>query len=152
MLNKLYIRYFFLINKLRIYKLNLLGAKIGNNVKSFGFFTIHRPTNLTIGDNSTINYGVHLNCSEQITIGNDVRISTNVQLHTSKLDITSYPRRHIYAPIVIKNNVWLASGCVVSAGVCLGENTIVGANSVVTKDLEPNCFYAGNPARLIKKL
>jgi len=140
------------INKIRIYNLKFLGAKIGNNVKSYGRFTVMNAVNLTIGDDSTLNEGVHINCRDKVNIGKGVRISTNVQIHTGKLIINSFPRVHTKAPIIIEDNVWIASGVVISAGINMGKNSIIGANSVVVKDVEPNCFYAGNPAKRISEL
>jgi len=140
------------INKMRIFHLKLLGAKIGSDVKSYGRFTVMNASNLTIGDNSTLNEGVHINCRDKVNIGKWVRISTNVQIHTGKLIINSFPRVHTKAPIIIEDNVWIASGVVISAGVQIGKNSIIGANSVVIRDVEPNCFYAGNPAKKIRKL
>jgi ADP-heptose:LPS heptosyltransferase len=61
--------------------------------------------NLTIDDNSTLNEGVHINCRDKVRIGKGVRISTNVQIHTAKLIIDSYPRIHTKAPIIIEDNV-----------------------------------------------
>lgn len=140
------------INKMRIFNLKLLGAKIGNNVKSFGRFTVMNATNLTIGYNSTLNEGVHINCRDKVYIGNGVRISTNVQIHTGRIIIDSFPRVHTQASIIIEDNVWIASGCIISAGVTIGKNSVIGANSVVTKDVHSDCFYAGNPAKKIKAI
>jgi acetyltransferase-like isoleucine patch superfamily enzyme len=134
---------------MRIFNLKLLGADIGNNVKSYGRFTIMNAKNLTIGNNSTLNEGVHINCRDKVIIGQEVRISTNVQIHTGKLLINSYPRIHTNAPIIIEDNVWIASGCIISAGVKIGKNAVIGANSVVIENVEANCFYSGNPAKKI---
>lgn len=61
-----------------------------------------------------------------------------------------YPR--IVKPTTIKRGVWIAPGNIVLAGVTVGENSIVGAGSVVIKDVEPYCIVGGNPAKLIKRL
>jgi maltose O-acetyltransferase len=62
-------------------------------------------------------------------------------------------QKHNYADnILLGNNVWLGAGVIVLAGVSIGENSVVGAGSVVTKSLESNCFYAGNPAMKIRDL
>ena len=140
------------INKYRVYKLKFLGAKIGQNVKSFGRFTVINPANLVIGDNSTLNEGVHINCRDKVTIGKYVRLSSDVQIHTGKLMIDTFPRVHTKAPIIIEDNVWIASGTIISAGVKIAKNSVIGANSVVVKDVESNSFYAGNPAKKIKAL
>ena len=55
-------------------------------------------------------------------------------------------------PVVLKRNCWIGAGATILPGVTVGENAIVGAGSVVTKDVEPNTAVAGNPARLIKRL
>jgi len=137
---------------MRIFHLKLLGAKIGSSVKSYGRFTVMNAENLTIDDNSTLNEGVHVNCRDKVTIGKGVRISTNVQIHTGKLIIDSFPRIHTKAPITIGDNVWIASGVVISAGINIDKDSIIGANSVVVKDIEANSFYAGNPAKKITGL
>ena len=61
-----------------------------------------------------------------------------------------YPRR--VSPTKIKKGAWITPGCIILAGVTIGENAVVGAGSVVTKDVEPYTVVAGNPAKIIKKL
>jgi acetyltransferase-like isoleucine patch superfamily enzyme len=61
-----------------------------------------------------------------------------------------YPRK--VAPVNIKKGAWLGAGCIVLPGVTIGENGVVGAGSVITKDVPPNTVVAGNPAKEIKKL
>lgn len=152
MFEKLYIYIDIYINKMRIFILKLRGAKVGKNVKSFGKFKVINPKKLSIGDNSTINENVFLNCRDFIIIGSNCHLSPNVQLHTGKLLLDIVPRKHIASQIVIKDNVWIASGSIISAGVIISENIVIGANSVVTKSLESNSLYAGNPAKKIKEL
>ncbi len=55
-------------------------------------------------------------------------------------------------PIHIGKNVWIGSGAIVLPGVTIGDNSIVGAGSVVTKNVEPNSVVAGNPAKFIKSI
>ncbi len=145
--------YSMLTSKYNIFKWRLMGAKIGKNARVNGFpEVIGKLTNLTIGDNFSVNHGVHINCRGKITIGNNVTLSSKSQLHTGKLIFKQEPKLHVDAPIVLEDNVWIASGVIVSAGVRIAENSVVGANSVVTRDVEPNCFYAGNPAKKIKNI
>ena len=55
-------------------------------------------------------------------------------------------------PVIIKENVWIGDSAIICKGVTIGKNSIIGAGSVVTKDVDDNCVYAGNPAKFIKKL
>jgi len=55
-------------------------------------------------------------------------------------------------PIVLEDNVWIGDSAIICKGVTIGKNSIIGAGAVVTKEVPPNCIYAGNPARLVKKL
>lgn len=142
----LYQKYLFYINKIRVKKLKILGARVGKNVKSYGRFSVINIPNLTIGDNTTINEGVHINCRSIVEIGNNVHISTNVQIHTGKLIMDQFPRVHTKEPIIIKDDVWIASSAVILAGVTIGEKSIVAAGSIVTKDIPPNSLAMGVPA------
>ena len=93
-----------------------------------------------------------INCRNKVIIGKSVRLSTNTQIHTGKLNLNTDPRIHTSEAIIIKDNVWIASGVIISAGVTINENSVIGANSVIINDVEENSFYAGNPAKKIKDL
>lgn len=152
LLLKLYHKMIYYNNRLRIFKLKILGAQIGVGTTSYGRFSIINIPNLIIGKNSTINEGVHINCRDKVQIGNNVHISSNVQIHTGKLIIDVFPRIHEKQPIFIENDVWLASNVVVLAGVTIGEKSIIAAGSIVTKDIPANSLAMGIPARVIKKI
>ncbi len=79
------------------------------------------------------------------------KLSFKNMLLTSTHDFNNF-KRVIARPIVIEKNVWITSGCVVLGGVRIGENTVVGAGSVVTRSLPPNVLAAGNPARVIREI
>lgn len=86
---------------------------------------------------------------DKITIGEKTMFSYGNIVITSKHDIGD--RREILtAPIVIGKNVWITTRCVILGGVTIGDNSIIGPLSVVTKDIPPNCLAAGNPAKVIK--
>ena len=55
-------------------------------------------------------------------------------------------------PIILKDNVWIGDSAIICKGVTIGKNSIIGAGAVVTKNVPENCIYAGNPARLVKKI
>ena len=108
-----------------------------------------------IGARTFINYGAVLLDVATIIIGEDVQIGPNVQLLTPTHPLDPDARRaklEAAKPITIGNNVWLGGGVIVLPGVSIGENTVVGAGAVVTKDLPANVVAVGNPARVIRQL
>jgi len=112
-------------------------------------------TYITVGSGTFINYGLTALDVAPITIGNDVQIGPNVQLLTPTHPIDPEQRRNkleAAKPIVIANNVWLGGGVIVLPGVTIGENSIVGAGSVVTRDVPANCVVVGNPARVLRSI
>ncbi len=91
----------------------------------------------------------------EIRIGDDCLIGPNVQLLAVSHDVDPIERLKKYNyidSIVIGKNVWLGGGVIVLAGVTIGDNSVVAAGSVVTKNIEENSFYAGNPAVKIRTL
>jgi maltose O-acetyltransferase len=110
---------------------------------------------IRVGARTFVNYGLVALDVAPIEIGDDVQIGPNVQLLTPTHPIDPDTRRAKWEaaePIVIEANVWLGGGVIVLPGVTIGENTVVGAGSIVTKDLAPNVVAAGNPARVVRSL
>jgi maltose O-acetyltransferase len=102
-----------------------------------------------------INYGTVLLDVAPITIGEDVQIGPNVQMLTPTHPLEPKPRRakgEAAKPIMIADNVWPGGGVILCPGVTIGENTVVGAGAVVTRDLPANVLAVGNPARVIRQL
>ncbi|MFF0379655.1 sugar O-acetyltransferase [Actinoplanes missouriensis] len=109
----------------------------------------------TVGARTFANFGLVVLDVARVTIGDDVQIGPNVQLLTATHPLDPGPRRDKWEsaePIVIGDNVWLGGGVIVCPGVTIGENTVVGAGSVVVKDLPPNVVAVGSPARVIRDL
>ncbi|WP_276529950.1 sugar O-acetyltransferase [Nocardioides lijunqiniae] len=112
-------------------------------------------SHISIGARCFANYGLVALDVATITIGDDVQIGPNVQLLTPTHPLEPGPRRDKWEaaePITIGDNVWLGGGVIVCPGVSIGANTVVGAGSVVTKDLPADVVAVGNPARVIKHL
>jgi len=109
----------------------------------------------SIGKECQLN-NAFLDCRDQITIGDNVFFGHDVMILTSSHDYTKKGHDRMYAivskPVVIKDGVWIASRATILSGVTIGENSVIGAGSVVTKDVPANELWAGNPARLIKKI
>ena len=90
-----------------------------------------------------------------ITIGNHVLIGPNVGIYTPEHAFDPVLRAQGYEhsePVTICDNVWIGGSVVILGGVTIGENTIIGAGSVVTRDIPANSFAAGNPCRVIREI
>lgn len=120
--------------------------------------------NTRIGDEFSANFNFTvLDCAE-VSIGNNVLIGANVTLATPMHSLIAEERnfqvgtdgqRRLYEyarPIVIEDNVWIASGVTVCAGVTIGHNSVIGAGSVVTRDIPPNSLAYGVPCRVIREI
>lgn len=111
-------------------------------------------TEIRVGRNVFINQNCTIYDLGGVDIGDDVMIGPNVSLITSGHPIEPSRRRDgvTAAPIVIGRNVWLAAGVTVIGGVVIGENSVVAAGAVVTKDVPPNTLVGGNPAQVIRSI
>lgn len=111
-------------------------------------------TEVTIGRNVFINQNCTFYDLGGLDIADDVMIGPNVSIITSGHPIEPSRRRAfvVAKPIVIERNVWIAAGATILGGVTVGENSVVAAGSVVTKDVPPNTLVAGNPARVLRSI
>lgn len=139
----------------------LFGA-IGNNVAIDENFFCDFGKNIFIGNDVIINSGCTFIDNEKILIGNKVLIAPNVQIYTAyhpllpeerlkdkKSDSTCYFNT-CADPVKIKDGVWIGGGSIILPGVTIGENSVIGAGSVVNKSIPDNCVAVGNPCRVIK--
>lgn len=137
-------------NVWRTFLLKCFGAKIGKKVLVFGSVTIDMPWNLEIGDYSAIGKRVWVYNFAKISIGSNTVISQDTTLCGSSHDY-NHPFMPLYSiPIKIGNQVWVAAECFVMPGITIGEGTVVGSRSLVTKNLPKWKVCAGNPCRIIK--
>ena len=129
----------------------------GNNllIRSSNFnpvrIHIERKSNLTLGDQVFLNMGVHLSCSKKIIIGDHVDFGEDCLIMDNDFHSLDDSQPKI-EPIIINNNVWIASRVIILKGVTIGEGAVIGAGSIITKSIPPNTFAAGNPARVIKSI
>ena len=110
---------------------------------------------IRIGARVFANFGLTALDVAPITIGDDVQIGPHVQLLTPTHPVEADLRLAKWEaarPITIGGNVWLGGGVIVLAGVDIGENTVVGAGSVVTRSLPANVVAVGSPARVARPL
>ncbi|WAC20445.1 DapH/DapD/GlmU-related protein [Luteolibacter sp. SL250] len=98
----------------------------------------------SLSDTLFVDYGsVHL--------GHNVGFSFRNIVITSTHEVDDFSRI-ITKPVTIGDNVWITSNVTILPGITIGDNSIIGAGSVVTKDIPPNCFAAGNPCKVIRHL
>lgn len=120
--------------------------------------------NTYIGKRFFANYNFTVLDCAKVIIGDDVFIAPNVSIYTAYHPL-KYKERNIFVKedgtmtdneyakeIVIGNNVWIGGNTVILPGVHIGDGCVIGAGSVVTKDTEPNSVYAGNPAKLLRRI
>jgi acetyltransferase-like isoleucine patch superfamily enzyme len=109
---------------------------------------------VSIGDYTVINPGVRIGAGHSIEIGRNAIFASNVYVTDTdwhgRYDRVFSPGGH--APVVIEDNVWLSERVIVGKGVRIGENSIIGAGSIVISDIPKNCIAAGNPARPVRDL
>lgn len=134
----------------KIALLRLFGAKVGDGLVIKPRVNIHYPWKLDIGKDVWIGEEVFILNFEKMTIGDNVCISQRAFLCGGNHDyrVPSMPYRN--APIVLEDGCWVGAACFIGPGVTIGLDTVVSAGSVVTKSLEPNGIYKGNPAVYIK--
>ena len=109
--------------------------------------------NTKIGKNVFINSCCRFQDNGGIEIGDKTMIGPNVTIVTVNHEINPETRINaIPKPVKIGKNVWIGADCTILPGVTIGENSVIGAGSVVTKDVPANIVVAGNPAKLIKKI
>ena len=109
---------------------------------------------LKIGDYALISPGVRILSAKRITIGNSCMFGRGAYVTDSdwhgvydRNEVAGSPKE-----VILEDNVWIGDSAIICKGVRIGKNSIIGAGSVVTKNVEPNSIYAGNPAKFIKKL
>jgi maltose O-acetyltransferase len=110
---------------------------------------------ISIGDRTFVNVDAVMLDVMPITIGAACQIAPRVQLLTATHPIDPEPRRigwEYGKPITIGDNVWLGAGVIVCPGVSIGNDTVVGAGAVVTKDLPSGVVAAGTPARVLREI
>jgi maltose O-acetyltransferase len=130
----------------------LLGA-VGPGTEIRAPFHCDYGSNLSIGARTFANFGLVVLDVAPVTIGDDVQIGPFVQLLTATHPLDPDLRRAKWEaaePIAIGDNVWLGGGVLVLPGVSIGEDTVVGAGAVVTRDLPGRVVAVGNPARIIR--
>ena len=131
---------------------------MGRNIRAC--IRVGKNGTLIIGNNVGMT-SITLWCNDAISIGNNVKVGamtiiTDNDAHSLNPVLRADPKTDAinakHAPVVIKDNAFIGAMCFIGKGVTIGENSIVGAGSVVTKDIPDNEIWAGNPVKFIKKV
>ena len=140
--------------------------ELGDDVRISGKIGIHfsdrlaRAPKLMVGNNVFIGHGSSMNLAAGITIGNDCMIAGGTAIRDNDGHPLSAEARKAgegiredeARPVTLGNNVWLGSRCQILKGASIGDNAVVAARSVVTKDVPANTIVAGAPAKVIKQI
>jgi acetyltransferase-like isoleucine patch superfamily enzyme len=133
---------------------DLIGKPVDERFVLIPPFYTSGGVDITLGRNVFINQNCTFYDLGGLDIGDEVMIGPNVSLITSGHPLEPSRRRDgvVAKPIVIARNVWIAAGATVIGGVTVGENAVVAAGSVVTRDVPPDSLVAGNPARVMRSI
>lgn len=130
----------------------LIGQKVENFALFPPFYTDYGK-NISVGKNVFINSGCCFQDQGGITIGDNALIGQQVVIATLNHDLCPKKRANMLpAPVVIGNNVWIGAHATVLAGVTIGDNSVVAAGAVVTKNVPANTVVGGVPAKVIKDI
>ena len=132
----------------------MLGS-VGKNIWIAKTFNCDNGKKIYIGDNFTGNHNLTILDIKEVYIGDNVMIGPNTLITTVGHPISPMERRNHMAfakPIHIGNDVWLGGNVTILPGVTIGNNVVVAAGAVVTKDIPNNCVVAGVPAKKIKDI
>ncbi|MDY0904663.1 DapH/DapD/GlmU-related protein [Pedobacter sp. CFBP9032] len=141
------------INSIRDLLSEIIGCRIDESTTIFVPFYTNFGKFITIGKNVFINHACSFLDMGGITIEDDVLIGPRVNLVTENHPLDPVDRRALLTrPIVIKRNAWIGAGATVLPGVTVGENAVVAAGAVVSKDVAPNTVVGGVPAKFIKNI
>ena len=139
-------------------------GEMGENCRVQGPVFFHYGSHTRIGDRFFANFNLTIQDDNLVTIGNDCNFGPNVTIVTpvhpmlaserkQMPDSERVPRHMCYAkPVVIGNDCWLGANVVVCPGVTIGDRCVIGAGSVVTRDIPSDSFAAGNPCRVIRPI
>jgi acetyltransferase-like isoleucine patch superfamily enzyme len=141
-------------DEVRVLFSELIGNRVDDSFLLIPPFYTVGGDQIRIGRNVFINQNCTFYDLGGLDIADDVLIGPNVSIITAGHPLEPSQRRSVTIgkPIAIERNVWIAAGATIIGGVTVGENSVVAAGSVVTRDVPPNTLVGGNPARLIRSI
>ena len=131
----------------------LFGYDVSSSLRVFPPFYTDYGKNINIGEGVFINACCHFQDHGGVTIGDGCQIGHNVIFATLNHELEPEWRKTTRpAPIVLGKNVWIGSNATILPGVTIGDNAVVAAGAVVTKDVAPDTVVGGVPAKFIKRI
>lgn len=137
-------------NALQALLLRALGVKLKGPVAFLPGATFVHPENLRLGRFVMVGTGARLVCWDEVSIGDDFLASDRLIINSGTHDPETVRPRNI--PVRIGDRVWCGSNVTICAGVTVGDDVVIGAGSVVVKDLPGGCVAAGTPCRPLREL
>lgn len=141
----------FFLRKYRVFLVRLFGAKVDWTCSLDNRCLINHPQNLRMGAFSSLASGSYVSCADLVYIGKFVCVGRDVNILSGSHNIHSPDFELITKPVIIEDNVWIATDAIVLPGISLSKNTVVAAGAVVVSSTEKNDVIGGNPARFLKK-
>lgn len=140
-------------DEIRVLLSDLFGYQVPRSFRVFPPFYTDFGKNIRIGEDVFINACCHFQDHGGVVLGDGCQIGHNVVFATLNHDLSPATRKNTYpAPIVLGKNVWVGSNATILQGVTIGDNAVIGAGAVVTKDVETNTVVGGIPARFIRNI
>lgn len=131
----------------------LFGYRVPESLRVFPPFYTDFGRNITVGRDVFINACCHFQDHGGVTIGDGCQIGHNVVFATLNHGLSPEDRQNTYpVPIVLGRNVWVGSNATILQGVTIGDNAVIAAGAVVTKDVEPATIVGGVPAKVIRRI
>ncbi|MCO4239728.1 DapH/DapD/GlmU-related protein [Pseudarthrobacter raffinosi] len=131
----------------------LTGKPVDESVTVFPPFYSDFGKNISLGERIFINSGCKFQDQGGVVIGDDCLIGHNVVIATLNHDLMPSRRADMHpAPVVIGRNVWIGANATILPGVTIGDDAVVAAASVVTKDVPESAIVVGSPARVVRSL
>ena len=116
-------------------------------------FVTHNGARIVIGDRTFINYGSSITAYDLVSIGRDCLLGHyTLILDNNEHDLKQHNVLPPSAPVTIGDHVWICSRVLILPGVSIGDHSVIGAGSVVTKNIPPRCVAMGNPARVVREV
>lgn len=131
----------------------IIGANVSFHAKPFpSSISVDKQAKLWVGDNVFFNYGLDIGCTKSIRIGDNTIIGPMVNIIDTNFHPVDVEDQSFSKDIVIRDNVWIGRGVLILPGITIGQNSVIAAGSVVTRNIPDNVLAGGTPAKVIREI